>query len=114
MALSFLLLSFSADIRRFFVIGLIARDQEEIVRYAGLLRGTESAVQAVSVCFPLFPGFIQLQLTMHLVQYGLSSVPIMASVGSIYLNFGLWAVSLIPAWTVIRKFGVERKDRDEV
>ena len=51
---------------------------------------------------------------MDLVQYGLSSVPIMASVGSIYLNFGLWAASLIPAWTVIRKFGVERKDRGEV
>lgn len=47
-------------------------------------------------------------------QYGLSSVPVMASVGSIYLNFGLWAVSLVPAWTVVRKFGVERKVRVDV
>lgn len=38
----------------------------------------------------------------------------MASVGSIYLNFGLWAVSLIPAWMVVRKFGAERKDRVNV
>lgn len=33
----------------------------------------------------------------------------MASVGSIYLNFGLWGISLYPAWTVIRKFGVQRE-----
>lgn len=29
----------------------------------------------------------------------------MASVGGVYLNFGLWAVSLIPAWIVVSKFG---------
>lgn len=37
---------------RYFVIGFIAKDQEEIIRYASLLRGTESAVQAVSVSLP--------------------------------------------------------------
>ena len=30
----------------------------------------------------------------------------MASVGGVYLNFGLWATSLIPAWLVISKIGV--------
>ena len=34
---------------RYFVIGHIARNDAEIIRLAGLLRGTESAAQAVSV-----------------------------------------------------------------
>ncbi|PLN84792.1 hypothetical protein BDW42DRAFT_183483 [Aspergillus taichungensis] len=75
----------------YFVIGNLARDSEEVVRLAGLLRGTESAVQAVS--------------------YGLSSVPIMASVGSIYLNFGLWAIALLPAWLVVKEIGVSFRDQ---
>lgn len=29
----------------------------------------------------------------------------MARTGSIYLNSGLWAISLYPAWIVISKFG---------
>lgn len=33
-------------------------------------------------------------------------MPIMAQIGNVYLNFGLWGVSLIPAWLVIRKIGV--------
>lgn len=36
---------------RYFVVGNIASDDEEVVRIAGLLRGTESAAQAVSVSF---------------------------------------------------------------
>ena len=36
----------------------------------------------------------------------------MASVGGVYLNFGLWAVSLIPAWLVVGKIGVS-KDEEE-
>jgi hypothetical protein len=45
---------------RYFVIGNLAENDEEVIRYAGLLRGTESAVQAVSVsqslyCVPLEP-----------------------------------------------------------
>lgn len=35
----------------------------------------------------------------------------MASVGSIYLNYGLWALSLVPAWLVIRQIGVSLGDR---
>ncbi|KAJ5334083.1 hypothetical protein MYU51_013125 [Penicillium brevicompactum] len=82
----------------FFLVGNLAEDQEEVVRIAGLLRGTESAAQCVS--------------------YGLSSVNIMAAVGSIYLNFGLWAIAILPAWLVVKQIGgvfgdkkVERETR---
>ncbi|KAA8641466.1 DUF895 domain membrane protein [Aspergillus tanneri] len=77
----------------YFIVGNIAKDEEEVVRLSGLLRGTESAVQAVS--------------------YGLSSVAVMASVGNIYLNFGLWAVSILPAWVVVREFVTDRKLGDD-
>ncbi|KAJ5081760.1 hypothetical protein NUU61_010024, partial [Penicillium alfredii] len=80
----------------FFLVGNLADDHEEVVRIAGLLRGTESAAQTVS--------------------YGLSSVSIMASVGDVYLNFGLWAVAIFPAWLIIRevgkKFGDKKIDRE--
>lgn len=69
----------------YFLMGQIAKDEAEIIRYAALLRGTESAWQAVS--------------------YGLNSIPIFASVGGVYLNFGLWGISLVPAWLVVRHFG---------
>ncbi|KAL2843425.1 hypothetical protein BJX68DRAFT_257458 [Aspergillus pseudodeflectus] len=75
----------------YFIVGNLARDEEEVVRFASLLRGMESASQAVS--------------------YGLSSVSIMASVGSIYMNFGLWAIALYPAWLVIREIGVSLGDK---
>lgn len=35
----------------------------------------------------------------------------MASVGSIYLNFGLWAIALFPAWLVIKQIGVSLGDK---
>ena len=35
----------------------------------------------------------------------------MASVGGVYLNFALWATSLLPAWVVIRKIGVSLGDK---
>lgn len=35
----------------------------------------------------------------------------MARTGSIYLNFGLWAISLYPAWLVISKIGVTLSDK---
>ncbi|PYI18926.1 DUF895 domain membrane protein [Aspergillus violaceofuscus CBS 115571] len=75
----------------YFVIGNLARNKGEVVRLSALLRGTESAVQAVS--------------------YGLSSVGIMASVGGTYLNFALWAVSVYPAWLVVRQIGTTLGDR---
>lgn len=36
----------------------------------------------------------------------------MASVGGVYLNFGLWAVSLIPAWLVVGKIGASKDDEE--
>lgn len=38
----------------------------------------------------------------------------MASVGGVYLNFGLWAVSLIPAWLVVGKIGVSGDHDGEI
>ncbi|CEJ81236.1 Putative Major facilitator superfamily transporter [[Torrubiella] hemipterigena] len=69
----------------YFVIQNLAATDDQIIRYSALLRGTESAWQAVS--------------------YGVSSVEIMAQVGGIYLNFSLWAVAIVPAWIVIRHIG---------
>ena len=30
----------------------------------------------------------------------------MGQIGTVYMNFGLWAISIIPAWFVIKKIGV--------
>ncbi|KAF2703624.1 hypothetical protein K504DRAFT_473871 [Pleomassaria siparia CBS 279.74] len=73
----------------YFIITNLAKDEPQVIRYAALLRGTESAWQAVS--------------------YGLSSLTIFAEVGGVYFNFALWAVALWPAWLVIRQFGGEEK-----
>lgn len=32
---------------------------------------------------------------------------IIAEIGAVYLNFGLWAVAILPAWLVIRKLGTK-------
>lgn len=71
----------------FFIITNLAQDDAQIIRYSALLRGTEAAWQALS--------------------YGLGSISIFATVGSTYLNFGPWAVSILPAWLLIRHFGVD-------
>ncbi|KAK3317529.1 major facilitator superfamily domain-containing protein [Cercophora scortea] len=73
----------------YFIIHNLANDEAEVIRFAALLRGTESAWQAVS--------------------YGLSSITIFAEVGGIYMNFGLWAVSIFPAWLVLRHFGASKE-----
>ncbi|KAF3394154.1 hypothetical protein F1880_004852 [Penicillium rolfsii] len=70
----------------YFVVGNLADDQEEVIRIAGLLRGTESAAQCVS--------------------YGLSSIAVMAAIGSVYLNFALWAVAIPSAWYIISQIGL--------
>lgn len=44
-------------------------------------------------------------------QYGLNSVPVMAQTANVYLNFGLWGLSLIPAWLVIKEIGVTLGDK---
>ncbi|KAJ5273221.1 hypothetical protein N7478_008346 [Penicillium angulare] len=75
----------------FFLVGNLADNDDEIVRIAGLLRGVESAAQAVS--------------------YGLSSVTIMAAIGNIYLNMSLWAVAILPAWFIVREVGTVFGDK---
>lgn len=77
----------SANSTRYFIITNLAETEDQVIRYAALLRGTESAWQAIS--------------------YGLTSVPIMGSVGAVYINFGLWAVAIVPAWILIRHFGAD-------
>ncbi|KAL7789947.1 major facilitator superfamily domain-containing protein [Trichoderma ceciliae] len=69
----------------YFVVTHLAKDQGEVIRYAALLRGTESAWQAVS--------------------YGLTSLTVFAQVGGIYMNFILWAIAIFPAWLVVRHIG---------
>lgn len=81
------------DLNRYFIVGNLAQTHEEVVRFAALLRGTESAAQAIS--------------------YGLDSISIFAQVGGFYLNFGLWAVALLPAWLIVRKIGIEYKGIEE-
>lgn len=90
------------------MVGNLADDQEEVIRIAGLLRGTESAAQCVSVSCSLGPFSLhlnQLILTFDL-QYGLSSIAVMAAVGSVYLNFALWAVAIPSAWYIISQIGL--------
>jgi hypothetical protein len=73
----------------YFIIGQLAVDESEVIRYAALLRGSESAWQAVS--------------------YGITSVEVFAKVGAVYWNFALWGVAVWPAWLVLREFGVGEK-----
>jgi hypothetical protein len=75
----------------YFMIGQIAVDEPEVIRYAALLRGTESAWQAVS--------------------YGITSVTVFAEVGAVYWNFALWGVAVLPAWLVIEEFGTGKVPR---
>ncbi|CAH0053659.1 unnamed protein product [Clonostachys solani] len=83
----FLIIGFQLNYMFFyFIVGNLAESSEEVVRISALLRGTESAVQAVS--------------------YGLNSLESFAADGAFYLNFGLWGISLYPAWLVIRQIGI--------
>ncbi|RAL66912.1 hypothetical protein DID88_007694 [Monilinia fructigena] len=74
----------------YFLVGNLARTPEEVIRISALLRGTESAVQAVS--------------------YGLNSITVMGAIGGVYLNFGLWAIALVPGWLVVKEIGVSLGD----
>lgn len=67
------------------MVSHIANGETEVLRFAALLRGTESAWQALS--------------------YGLTSLTIFAQVGGVYFNLVLWAFSIYPAWLVVQGFG---------
>ncbi|WOO81648.1 UNC93-like protein [Vanrija pseudolonga] len=71
----------------YFLIKNFVRRVDDETRAAGLLRAVESASQAVA--------------------YGTSSVRSFALLGSSSLNFGLWGISIIPAWLVVRRIGVD-------
>lgn len=43
------------------------------------------------------------------VSYGLTSTALFSEVGAIYMNFGIWGVSIIPAWMVLRHFGARKE-----
>ncbi|RTE79622.1 hypothetical protein BHE90_005905 [Fusarium euwallaceae] len=77
----------------YFIIHNLADTQDEIIRYSALLRGTESAWQAVS--------------------YGITSLPLFAEVGGIYFNFLLWGLSLFPAWLALKHFGSSARSSEE-
>ncbi|KAJ4393893.1 hypothetical protein N0V93_003109 [Gnomoniopsis smithogilvyi] len=77
----------------FVVQNLAGTDEALVIRYSGLLRGTESAWQALS--------------------YGLESLTVFAQHGGIYMNFGLWAVAIIPAWFVVKHFGADAENSVE-
>lgn len=68
---------------------LAGHDEAMIIRYSGLLRGTESAWQALS--------------------YGLEALTVFQQHSGVYMNFGLWAVAIFPAWLVVRHFGADEK-----
>lgn len=71
----------------------LAGTEEEVIRYTALLRGTESAWQAVS--------------------YGLTSLPLFGEVGAAYINFGLWGLGVWPAWLVLKHFGAGKQGDSE-
>jgi len=76
----------------FNIVGDIARTPAEIIRLAALVRGNESAAQAIS--------------------YGLSSVESLITVGISAVNFGVWGISILPAGYVVWKFGTQKYSRD--
>jgi MFS family permease len=89
----FLVIGFQVNyLYLYFVIGQMTTSPAETVRLAALLRGTESAWQALS--------------------YGLNSIAIFGQVGGVYLNFSLWAIALVPAWLVVRTFGTQGQDQE--
>lgn len=84
------LLTAYAQYSRYFVVQNLAdNDETQVIRYAALLRGTESGWQALS--------------------YGLESLTVFAQHGGVYFNFALWAISLAPAWFVVRHFGTGKE-----
>ncbi|CAD6887778.1 unnamed protein product [Tilletia controversa] len=69
----------------YFLVGAINDDPSELIRLTSIVRGVESAGQAVS--------------------YGINSTGFrLDAVAGI--NMGLWGICLLPAWIVVRKVGI--------
>ncbi|KZT08077.1 MFS general substrate transporter [Laetiporus sulphureus 93-53] len=77
----------------FWVVGSLVEHPRDIIRIAALLRGTESAAQAVS--------------------YGINSTSLIMT-GASAINFGLWGLALIPGWFVVRTIGVSKPNLREL
>ena len=41
----------------------------------------------------------------------MNSIAIIAEVGGVHLNFGLWALALLPGWLVVKEIGVTLGDK---
>jgi hypothetical protein len=50
-------------------------------------------------------------LDTNILQYGLNSIAIIADVGGVYVNFGLWTLALLPGWLVVKQIGVTLGDK---
>ncbi|KDN52779.1 hypothetical protein K437DRAFT_148006 [Tilletiaria anomala UBC 951] len=69
----------------YFIVSGCSDDPEDIIRLTAIIRGVESAGQAVS--------------------YGINSTSLrLDAVAGI--NMGLWVIAIIPAWLVVRKLGI--------
>lgn len=71
----------------------VVEHPRDIIRIAALLRGTESAAQAVS--------------------YGINSTSLVMSAASA-INFGLWGLALVPGWLVVREISDEQPSLDNL
>lgn len=69
----------------YWIIGNISEDPAEIIRLASIVRGVESAGQCVS--------------------YGVNSTSFRLDAVA-GLNTAQWALSILPAWLVVKKIGV--------
>jgi hypothetical protein len=85
---------------------LVVQKPVDIIRIAGLLRTTESAVRYPELSTGI-PGVLMLSLQAQAVAYGTNAIESLGTVGSSAINFGLWGISVVPAWFVIRKIGIE-------
>ncbi|TBU33636.1 major facilitator superfamily domain-containing protein [Dichomitus squalens] len=77
----------------FWVVGSLVEHPRDIIRIAALLRGTESAAQAVS--------------------YGINSTALALNAASA-INFGLWGLALVPGWLVVRTIGIGKPSSDDL
>jgi hypothetical protein len=69
----------------YYIVSGISDDPEDIIRLTAIIRGVESAGQAVS--------------------YGINSTSLrLDAIAGI--NLAQWAIAVVPAWLVVRKFGI--------
>lgn len=87
----------------FWLIGLMARDPKEVIRYMSVARAVEAAGQCIasgisSTSAPVGRSF-QRQTKTRILTFTQLTVPL-------GLNFALWGVASIPGYLVVRQAGV--------